>query len=207
MSIVLYHHPYTRAANVVWMLEELGVPYELRYVDTAQGEQKSEALLALNPMGKVPVITDGDVVVSESAAIGLYLADRYSSGTLAPKFDDPARGTYLRWSLFAPSVIEPGSLAKASGWDFRPGNAGWGDHEAMLSTIEAALSKGDWLLGDRFTMADVIFGGTLRYMLRFKMIEPREAFVAYAERLGARPAAKRSEARNYAVAVERGLVK
>lgn len=207
MPIVLYHHPYTRAANVVWMLEELGVPYELRYVDTANGEQKSEALLGLNPMGKLPVITDGDVVVSESAAIGLYLADRYSPGTLAPKFDDPARGTYLRWSLFAPSVIEPGSLAKANGWDFRPGNAGWGDHQAMLSTIEGALSKGDWLLGDRFTMADVIFGGTLRYMLRFKMIEPREAFVAYAERLGARPAAQRSDARNYAVAVERGLVK
>lgn len=203
MSIVLYHHPYSRAANVIWMLEEVGSPYELRHVDIMAGGQKAPEVVALNPMGKLPVLTDGDVVVTESAAIGLYLADRYASGRLAPKVDDPARGTYLRWSLFAPSVIEPGAMAKMAGWTFKEGSAGWGSYDAMIGAMESAVTKGAFILGDTFSMADVIFGGTLRYMLTFKMIEPRPAFTAYAERLSARPALQRAEARNAAIAAER----
>lgn len=205
MTIVLHHHPFSRAANVVWMLEELGVDYELRFVDILKGAHKADDLLALNPMGKLPVLVDGDAVVTESAAIGLYLADRYSLGRLAPAVDDPARATYLRWSLFAPSVIEPGSLAKSSSWAFKPSQAGWGDYEAMLRAMESAVSNGDFVLGDRFSMADVIFGGTIRFMLRFKMLEPTPAFTAYDERLAARPALQRAEARNIAIAKEHGL--
>src|SRR5580698_5063574 len=119
MAIVLYHHPFSRAANVVWMLEELGTPYELRFVDILKGEQKAPEFIARNAMGKIPLVVDGDIVVTESAAIGLYLADRYAYGRLAPKVDDPARATYLRWSFFAPSVIEPGAMAKHQGWTFR----------------------------------------------------------------------------------------
>jgi glutathione S-transferase len=207
MAVVLYHHPYSRAANVVWMLEEVGVPYELRWVDIMAGAQKSPEMLALNPMGKLPVITDGAAVVSESAAIGLYLADRYSSGVLAPKLDDPARGAYLRWIFFAPSVIEPAAAAKPSGGNFNAGAVGWGTYEAMVGAAEAAIGKGPWLLGERFTMADVIFGGTLRYMLMFKMIEPKPAFEAYVARLEARPAYQRSAAKNAAVMAEHGLGK
>ncbi len=205
MSIVLYHHPYTRAANVVWMLEEVGAPYELRYVDVMSGGQKAPELLALNPMGKLPVLVDGEVVVTESAAIGLYLADRYAYGRLAPRVDDPARGTYLRWSLFAPSVIEPGSMAKAAGWPYKEGAAGWGSHPAMLAAMESALDNRAFVLGDTFSMADVIFGGTIRYMLTFGMLEPRPLFTAYAERLAERPAVQRAEARNAAVREEHGL--
>lgn len=205
MPVVLYHHPFSRAANVVWMLEEVGCDYTLRPVDIMAGEQKSEAILALNPMGKLPILVDGGAVITESAAIGLYLADRYALGRLAPAPDDPARGPYLRWSLFAPSVIEPGSMAKAGGWEYRAGAAGWGTHEAMLATMEAAIGEGPWLLGERFTMADVIFGGTVRYMLRFGMLEARPTFTGYAERLAARPALQASEARNAAIAAEQGL--
>ncbi len=205
MSIVLYHHPYSRAASVLWMLEEVGVDYELRYVDMMAGAQKKPEFVALNAMGKLPLLTDGDTVVTEVAAIGLYLADRYSYATLAPAHDDPARAAYFRWSLFAPSVIEPGSMAKAAGWSFKPGQAGWGDYDAMITAMEGAVSKGDFLLGDRFSMADVIFGATLRYMLRFKMLEARESFTNYASRLEARPALQRAEARNAQVAEERGL--
>jgi glutathione S-transferase len=207
MSIVLYHHPFSRAANVIWMLEEVGVPYELHHVDIMKGAQKSAEVVALNPMGKLPVLTDGDVVVTESAAIALYLADRYSYGNLAPRVDDPARGAYLRWSFFAPSVIEPGAMAKLANWTFKDSQAGWGSHEAMLTTMESAIAGRDFLLGDTFSMADVVFGGTLRYMLGFKMIAPNPAFTAYSERLGARPALQRSEARNAAIREERGLNK
>ena len=165
MAITLFHHPFSRAAGTVWALEEVGVPYQLEFVDMLKGEHKAERFVALNPMGKLPILTDGDVVVTEVAAIGLYLADRYAPGRLAPALDDPARGTYFRWALFAPSVIEPGAMAKAAGWDYKPGQAGWGTHEAMLDAIEAAVSVGDYLLGARFTMADVIFGGTVAVYL------------------------------------------
>jgi glutathione S-transferase len=205
MTITLYHHPYSRAATVVWMLEEVGLPYTLEYVDIMTGAHKTPAMLAKNPMGKLPILDDDGQIVTEVAAIGLYLADRYAAGRLAPTLDDPARGTYFRWSLFAPSVIEPGSMAKASGWDFKPSQAGWGSHDAMLASMEAAVSGRDFLLGDRFSMADVIFGGTLRYMLRFGMLDARPAFTAYAERLGARPAAQAADARNAAVMAEHGL--
>lgn len=207
MAITLYHHPYSRAATVLWMLEEVGVPYQLEYVDIMTGAHKTPAMLARNPMGKLPILDDDGVIVTETAAIGLYLADRYALGRLAPRPDDPARATYLRWSLFAPSVVEPGSMAKAAGWDYKPGSAGWGTHEAMLTAMEAAVSGRDHLLGAEFSMADVIFGGTLRYMLRFSMIEARPSFTSYVDRLSARPAAQRADARNGAIAAERGLIK
>ncbi|HYP75248.1 MAG TPA: glutathione S-transferase family protein [Polyangiaceae bacterium] len=207
MSVVLYHHPFSRAATVVWMLEELGVDYELRFVDLLSGAHKSPEMLALNPMGKLPILADGDQVVSEVAAIGLYLADRYALGRLAPNLDDPRRGTYLRWSLFAPSVIEPGAVAKMNNWEAKPSQVGWGTYDAMLQSIDFALGDRDYLLGDTFSMADMIFGGTVRYMLLFKLLEARPKFVAYAERLAARPALQRAEARNKAVIQERGLAR
>ena len=205
MAMVLHHHPYTRAANVVWMLEEVGVPYELHHVDILAGAQKAPELLALNPMGKLPILTDGDAVVTESAAIGIYLADRYAPGKLAPALDDPARGTFLRWSFFAPSVIEPGSMAKMAGWSFKDGQAGWGSHAAMVASIESALEGRSFVLGEEFSMADVIFGGTVRFMLAFGMLEARPLFKAYVDRLNERPALKRAEARNAAICEERGI--
>ncbi|MCB9653419.1 MAG: glutathione S-transferase family protein [Deltaproteobacteria bacterium] len=205
MTVTLYHHPYSRAANVVWMLEEVGIPYDIQFVDIMKGAQKSPDILALNPMGKLPILVDGDAVVTESAAIGLYLADRYASGTLAPRQDDPQRGTYLRWSFFGPSVIEPAVMAKAGGWVYKEGQAGWGSYAAMLDACEAALRDRKFILGDNFTMVDCLFGGTMRYMLTFKLIDPRPAFVRYAERLGERPALKRSDERNAAIREAHGL--
>lgn len=205
MAITLYHHPWSRAANAVWMLEEVGIDYRLEFVDIMKGAQKGPELLALNPMGKLPVLVDGETVVTEGAAIALYLADRYAPGRLAPALDDPARGTYLRWSFFAPSVIEPGTLAKANGWQQKASQVGWGEYDAMIRAMESAVAKGPFLLGERFTMADVVFGGTLRYMMMTKSIEPSAAFSAYAERLAARPAAQRAEAKNAEIAKAHGL--
>lgn len=205
MAIVLHHHPFSRAANVVWMLEEVGVPYELKFVDIMAGAQKNDELIKLNPMGKLPTLVDDGQVVTESAAIALYLGDRYAYGKLAPKVDDPKRGTYYRWSFFAPSVVEPGSMAKAGKWEFRPGSAGWGNYDDMLKAMTSALEGRDYLLGEQFSMADCILGGLIGYMMQFKMLEPTPVFTAYSERLEARPASQRARARNEAVMKEHGV--
>ena len=198
----LFHHPFSRAANVVWMLEEVGIPYELEYVDLKAGAQKEPSFLALNPMGKLPTLVDGEVVLTESAAIALYLGDR--SG-LAPSIDDPRRAAYYRWILFGPSVVEPASYAKGAGWEYKPGAAGWGTFDAMIATLEHAIPDEGWLLGEDYTMADVCLGGTVRYMTMFGMIEKRPRFMAYLERLDARPAWKRAQAINQKIIQERGL--
>lgn len=206
MSVFLYHHPFSRAAGTVWMLEEAGVDYELRFVDMMTGEHKKPEYTSLNPMGKLPILTDGDAVVTESAAIGMYLADRYAPGKLAPALDDPKRGTYLRWCTFPAAVIEPGLMAKAAGWEFKEGQAGWGNYDAMLTAMESAIS-GDFVLGDQFSMADMIFGGTVRFMLGFGMLEKRPKFTEYVERLNARPALQKADARNDAIREEHGIPK
>lgn len=206
MAVVLHHHPFTRARHVVWMLEEVGIEYTLSFVDLLTGEGHQDAHLERNRMGKLPVLEDDGALVSEVAAIGMYLADRYAPGRLAPLPDDPARGAYLRWCVFGPSVVEPGCMAKAAGWDFKPQSAGWGAYDDMVSTLEEAVAEGPWLLGDRFSMADVLLGGTVRWMLQFGMLKGTDdTLPAYAARLGARPAAQRSEQVNQRVIDEHGL--
>ena len=205
MALVLHYHPYSRAAGTLWALEEAGQPYELKVVNIMKGEQKGPELVALNPMGKLPTLVDGDVVVTESAAIALYLADRYASGRLAPALDDPKRGTYLRWSFFAPSVIEPAVMAKGAGWAVKEVAAGWGSYPSMIAAAESAIGKGPFLLGDSFSMADVVFGGLLRFLMAFKQIEATPVFSAYVARLNERPAYQRAEARNLSMRKELGL--
>jgi glutathione S-transferase len=205
MALTLYYHPYSRASGTIWALEEAGVPYELKVVQMMQGEHKRPEFLQLNPMGKLPTLVDGDVVVTEGAAIALYLADRYAAGKLAPALDDPRRGTYLRWSFFAPSVIEPAVMAHGAGWAYKEVQAGWGNYEAMLAAAQSAIAPGPFILGEQFSMADVVFGGLLRFLLLFKQIDPKPEFTAYVERLNARPAYQRADARNMAMRKELGL--
>ncbi len=205
MAMVLHHHPYTRAANVVWMLEEVGVPYELAFVDIMRGGQKAPELLAMNPMGKLPILRDGDAVVTESAAIALYLGDRAAAGVLAPALDDPARGAYLRWSLFAPSVIEPAMMAKRGGWTVDARSAGWGTFDDVVAAMDSAIAGREYLLGDRFSMADTVFGGTVGYMLDFKLFDGTPALRGYVARLAERPASRRAREKNQAIARDHGL--
>ncbi|MBS0449721.1 MAG: glutathione S-transferase family protein [Proteobacteria bacterium] len=205
MSISLYYHPYSRAAGTIWALEEAGVPYELKVLDLMKGEHKGPELVSKNPMGKLPTLVDGDVVVTEGAAIALYLADRYAPGRLSPALDDPKRGTYLRWAFFAPSVVEPAIMAKQSGWEVKEVAAGWGNYANAMASLESALAGKDYVLGDTFSMADVVLGGLLRFMMMFKQIEPTPLFTDYVKRLDARPACQRADARNVAMRKELGL--
>ncbi len=204
MTLTLFHHPFSRAASIVWALEELGEPYELRFVDILAGPDAKAELLHLNPMGKIPTLLDGDVVVTEAAAICLYLADKYAPGRLAPPLDDPRRAAYLRWSFFSPSVLEPGVVAKSQGWSFRASSVGWGSYEAVLVALRGAVEDG-FILGETFSMADVVLGSTIRTLLRFGMLEEDPVLAGYVERLSKRPALARSDARNAGVVEQRGL--
>jgi len=204
-ELVLYHHPFSRAASVVWMLEEIGQPYRLEYVDFAANQQKGPELRALNPMGKIPILVDGEAVITETAAIGLYLADRYALGRLAPALDSPDRGLYLRSLFFPSAVMEPSALAQLRGWEVPASQAGFGDHASMLATLDALIGKGPYILGDTFSMADMVLGASLRYMLRFKMVEATPHRFGYAERLGHRPALVAADAKNAEIINARGL--
>ena len=189
----------------MWLLEEVGCEYTLEYVELKSGAHKTDAFKALNTMGKVPTLVDGDVVVAEVAAIGMYLADKYAPGRLAPALDAPERAPYLRWICYGPSVIEPGCMAKAANWEFKAGSAGWGTYDDMLATIDVAVGEGPYLLGEQFTMADMLFGGTIGWMMQFGMLPKKPAWEAYVGRLEERPARKKSREINAKIAAEKGL--
>ena len=185
-DITLYGSIASRTFTARWMLGELGVPYRFEVVDIRSGGQKAPAYLRLNPMGKVPTLTDGAVVVTETAAICLYLADRYGYGRLAPKVDDDTRGAYLRWAVFSTAVLEPAWQTKTAGLPAY--QHGWGTLETALDTLRLAIEPGPWLLGETFTAADIALGAVLSVGLFTKQIPTDPILSAYNDRLAARPA-------------------
>ena len=195
-DLTFYYAPRSRAGIVLWMLEELGVPYKMEMLSLKKGTHKSPEYLAINPMGKVPAIKHGDTVITEAAAICCYLADAFPAAGLAPAIGDPDRGTYLRWSFFAPSCVEPAMSDKAFHRPpVSPSAVGYGDYDTVMETVAQAVSNGDYVLGDRFSAADVVLGSTLRYGMMFEIIPKRPEFEAYTGRLAARPALQRANAR------------
>lgn len=187
----LYWAPQSRAITALWMLEEAGVPYERALIDIRTGAQASPSFAAINPMMKVPALEDGDLKVAETGAILAYVAERVPEAALAPPVSDARRGDYLRWLFFGP-MIEAAITQKATGLEMATSSAGWGSHERVIDVLEAGVARDTWLLGDRFSAADVMVGSSLRYGLLFKLIEPRPALGAYVERCLARPAFQRA---------------
>jgi len=194
--ITLYWCPRTRASRILWLLEELGTPFEIHEVDVRDAEAKSDPeFRRASPMGKVPAIRDGEVAMAESAAIGLYLADRYPAAGLAPAMDAPARGDYLYWMVYTPAVIEPAMAERFNGWEVNPGSSGWGSFDRMIETLERGIGEGPWLLGDAFSAADVLVGSTVNFMKLFGVLPDKPVLEAYLERCLARPACRRAFAR------------
>ena len=187
-DLTLYGSILSRTFTARWMLGELGLDYAFETVDIRKGDQKRPEYLALNPMGKVPTLRDGGVVVTESVAICLYLADRYGYGTLAPPVDDPARGTYLRWAVFAGTVLEPVIGLPRSDDPALASRSGWGDFDSAMNALEQALTPGPYVLGERFSAADVALGAVVSFALFQKRMPERPRFAAYNARIGARPA-------------------
>ena len=194
-KLVFYHNPMSRGRIVHWMLEEVGAPYETRIIDLKKREQKSPAYLAVNPMGKIPAIVDGDTVVTETPAICAYLADAFPSAGLAPPVGDRARGTYYRWLFFGAACLEPALFDRAMGRPpvEREGMLAYGNYESAVGALEFALARGPWILGERFSAADVYVGAQVGWGLSMKSLEPRPVFQQYGERCAQRPAFKRTQ--------------
>lgn len=202
-GITLFHAPQTRSTGVLTLLEELGVPYELRVLNMKAGEQRMAPYLAVNPMGKVPAILDGDVLVTEQVAIFIHLADRFPEAGLAPALDDPRRGPYLRWLVFYASCFEPALVDRSMGREpAAPNMSPYGDFDSMLGVLEAQLGAGPYILGERLSAADILWGVALGWTLAFKLVPERPAFVAYAQRMAARPAAMKVAAEDAARVAE-----
>jgi glutathione S-transferase len=193
----LHHAAPSRSSTVLWMLEELGEPYELNVLDLKKGEQRQPAYLAINPMGKVPALEHDGVVVTEVGAICAYLADAYPKAGLAPVAGDPLRGPYLRWMFFQGNCLEPALIDKALGREpGRPAMMPYGDLDTTVETVARAVAKGPWALGETFSALDVYLGSAIRWTLQFGLLPERPEFTGYIARLAERPALRRAEAKD-----------
>ncbi|QDI04261.1 MULTISPECIES: glutathione S-transferase family protein [Xanthomonas translucens group] len=192
-EIVLYTHPLSRGRVARWMLEETGLPYSAQILDYGT-TMKAPAYLAINPMGKVPALRHGAAVVTENAAICAYLADLVPERHLAPLQGSPARADYYRWLFFLAGPVEGLLTAKEGGALAPARSAGYGREADLLQTLEQAVAGREHLAGDHFSAADLYAAACLGYYLRSGLLEPRPAFVAFAQRHAARPAALRATA-------------
>ncbi len=187
-TITLYHSPNTRSSATLLLLEELGAAYELHAINMKAGEQRQPTYLAINPMGKVPAIRHGNTLVTEQVAIFLYLADLFPAAKMAPPLGDPLRGPYLRWMVFYSSCFEPALIDRAQKREpGPPAQSPYGDFDTVLQTLAAQLAPGPYLLGERFTAADILWGTSLTWTTKFKLVPELPAIMAYVKRLGARP--------------------
>lgn len=203
LPITLYYSPQTRATGARVLLEELKVPYTLHVLNMKAGEQRQPNYLSINPLGKVPAVRVGETLVTEQGAIYLYLADLFPEAGFAPGLGDPDRGAYLRWlfmygSCFEPAVVdrymkrEPGSMNETP----------YGSYESLIDLLEETLKTGPYLLGERFTAADLLWGIALRWTTMFGLVEARPAFQAYMARIGTRESLQKVTAEDVAMVAE-----
>jgi glutathione S-transferase len=193
-ELVFYTNPMSRGRIVRWVLEEIGRPYRTELLEYGT-TMKAPEYLRINPMGKVPALRHGDAVVTESAAICCYLADAFPEAGLAPPPGDRLRGPYYRWLFFAAGPVEAATTNKAFGLEVpaeRRAMAGYGNLADVVSALEAAVSGREYLVGDRFSAADLYVGSHIGWGMHFGTIDKRPAFERYFERLAARPAAIRA---------------
>lgn len=187
--ITLYHAPNSRSASMVWLLEELGVPYETRIVDFRHADGSGARDPANpHPHGKVPALTDGDDTLFEASAIALWLTDKYRERTMGPAAGEAGRGEYLSWLAYRPGVMEPALIARRFEIKHVYGAMGWAPAEEVEAVLNAHLASRAYFLGDQFSALDVLLGGGLHFMMMAKMIGETPPLAAYAARITDRPA-------------------
>ena len=193
--ITLYYSPQSRAMGTRVLLEELGAPYDLHVLNMKAGEQRQPAYLAINPLGKVPAIQHGGALVTEQVAICIYLSDLFPQAGLTPAPGDPLRGPYLRWIAYYGSSFEPALIDKFMKREpMTITQSPYADYDTMLGALEAQLSKGPYLLGERMTAADILWGVAFNWTMMFGIVPTKDVFVRYSERITSRPAYQRISA-------------
>jgi len=201
--ITLYYAPQTRATGTRVLLEELGAPYDLHVLNMKAGEQRQPAYLAINPLGKVPAVSHRGQLVTEQVAVYICLADLFPEAGLTPALDDPLRGPYLRWIAYYGSSFEPALIDRFMQRTPAPvTQSPYADYDTMLGALEAQLANGPYLLGERMTAADVLWGTAFSWTLMFGLVPKRDVFVSYAERMTARPAFQRVKAADEEMAAQ-----
>lgn len=175
----LYFAPQTRATRPRWLLEELGVPYELVNVDLEKGEHRQIPYLRVHPLGKVPVLVDGDVTVFESIAICMYIADKFIEKKLAPALGTPERAQYYQWMLYAASTLEPAIAEYGNHTQYLPEEkrnpeiAAQAKERALaaIKVVEHAMLGKMYLIGEKFGAADVVLGSVMRWADSMKLLQ------------------------------------
>lgn len=200
VMLTLYHAPRSRSFRILWLLEELEVPYEARIVSIRRGDgsgaEEGGEYRKIHPHAKVPAIEHDGVAVFETPAIALYLADAFPEAGLGPRTGEVLRGPYLSWLAYSTGVIEPAILAKMMNIPHRYGVFGWGPPEEVEAVLARTLEAGPHLLGDRFSAADIVIGGSFPLLLQMSFLSQLPVFTDYAQRLTARPAYKRAQAKD-----------
>ncbi len=191
-----YHAPWSRSTNVLWLMEELGQPYEVELIDIRA--DVPDAYRKIQPNKKVPAIEHDGVVVTERAAISIYLADAFPQAGLAPKIGDKDRAAYLTWLVYADSVFDPAVAVHTLGLEYKPSGVSFGSYDDMVANLERRLSESTYIAGERFTAADVQVAGSMGYVMQQKWLPEKPAFKAYVERCASRPAAKRADEKDLA---------
>src|ERR1700737_3545413 len=188
-EIVLYYNPMSRPRIVHFMLGEGGKPYRRELVRFDKAEHKTPAFLTVNPMGKLPALVHRGTVVTEAAAICAYLADAFPAAALPPPPASPERGTYYRWMFFGAGCVEPALMDRmlSRPASDRPTALGYGGYEATMNALEKALTPGPFILGHRFSAADVYIGSQIGFGMMVKSLEPRPSFQAYMAHITERP--------------------
>lgn len=198
-DLIFYTNPWSRGQIARWMIEEVGVPYDTRLLDYGT-TMKAADYLAVNPMGKVPAIVDRGRVVTECAAICAYLADAYPDAGLAPLEDE--RADYYRWLFFTAGPVEQAIINKTFGFEVPADKemmAGYGSFDRVVEVLDGLLSSRDYVAGERFTAADVYLGAQVAWGARFGTLPARASFLAYADRVTARPAYNAAKAKDDAL--------
>jgi glutathione S-transferase len=196
-----YHAPWSRGSGVLWLLEELGVEYELIHIDIRADGGVPENYRSIQPNKKVPAIEHDGTVITERAAITIYLADAFPEAGLAPAIGDPIRGPYLTALVYCDAVFDPCIAGRAHGLSYRSNDYSFGLFDDMVNYVERKLTENAFAAGDRFTAADVQLASGIAYTMdQLKKLPEKRAFRAYLDRIKNRSAYQRARAKDYALA-------
>lgn len=196
-DLVFFHAPNTRSTGILTLLDELSAEYQLQVLNFKTADQRKPEYLVINRLGKVPAIKHGQAVITEQSALYLYLTDLYPEAGLAPVIGDPLRGPYLRWIVFYSSCFEPAIVDRAQKRDPAPrGMSPYGDFDSTFEAVVEQLSQGDFILGDKFSAADVLWGTALGWISKFQLIPTLPVIQQYIDRVNSRPSFARARAKD-----------